>query len=66
MANFRALNVCRVANWEEIRLQGKFMRLQDADDSTIEAVVSRWYYKFEVAASAEDTAHQTHLIITIH
>jgi len=30
--NFRALNVCMVANWQENRIRGKFIRLKDSYD----------------------------------
>ena len=43
-SNFRSLNVCRVKNWEEVRIKGKFIRVQDIDDSNIEVVMSKWYY----------------------
>lgn len=25
--NFKSLNVCRVKNWEEVRIKGKFIRV---------------------------------------
>jgi len=29
---FRSLNVCRVQNWNEVRIKGKFLRIHDIDD----------------------------------
>ena len=26
---FKSLNVCRVQNWNEVRIKGKFLRIQD-------------------------------------
>jgi hypothetical protein len=33
---FRSLNVCRVRNWQENRIRGKFLRLKDEADDTFE------------------------------
>lgn len=30
---FKSMNVCRVRNWNEIRLKGKFLRIQDAEQA---------------------------------
>jgi hypothetical protein len=30
VAHFRALNVCRVRNWQETRIRGKFIRVRNA------------------------------------
>lgn len=30
---FRTLNVCRVRDWHEIRVKGKFIRVQDAEQA---------------------------------
>lgn len=32
--HFRGLNVCRVRNWQENRIRGKFVRLRDQSDSS--------------------------------
>jgi hypothetical protein len=29
---FRSLNVCRVRNWQETRIRGKFIRIKDIND----------------------------------
>lgn len=57
--NFRALNVCRVKNWEEVRIKGKFIRVQDIDDSDVEVVMSKWYYSLELT-------EPTRIFIAIH
>lgn len=41
---FRTISVCRVKNWEEIRLKGKFLRIQDKNNTYNEIVLSKWYY----------------------
>jgi calpain-15 len=48
LSKFRTLNVCRVKNWEEVRIKGKFIRLQDIDDPNVEVVVSKWYYSIDL------------------
>jgi hypothetical protein len=45
---FRTLNVCRAKDWNEIRVKGKFIRVQDAEHSSILAVWSKNYYSFDV------------------
>ncbi len=47
-------------NFNEIRLRGKFIRLDDEDKTTNDSfVLSRWLYKFDVK-------QPTHLIIGLH
>lgn len=57
---FTALNVCRVSNWQEIRIKGKFLRVADTENSSIEQVVSKWYYTFNVDQP------QTRVFIGVH
>ena len=45
---FKSMSVCRVQNWNEVRIKGKFLRIQDIDDPFIEVVQSKWYYQIEV------------------
>jgi hypothetical protein len=47
LENFRALNVCRVRNWQETRIRGKFLRLRDDNDSN-ERVISKFYYELDI------------------
>jgi len=53
------VNVCRVKNWEEVRIKGKFIRVQDIDDPNIEVVLSKWYYSI-------DLHEPTHLFVGVH
>lgn len=40
--NFRALNVCKVSDWEEVRVKGEFSsKISDQDN----LVRSRFYYE---------------------
>ncbi len=59
VANFKALNICSVKNWQELRIKGKFVRVQDMDNPDIEVVFSKWYYAVEVA-------ERTQIVITVH
>ena len=45
---FKSLNVCRIKNWEEVRIKGKFIRVQDIEDPYMEAVISKWYYSIDL------------------
>ena len=46
--NFESVTICKVKNWDEIRIKGKFIRVQDLDDEAVEVVMSKWYYSLEV------------------
>ena len=46
--NFASLNVCKAMNMHEVRIKGKFLRIQDLDNAEIEQVMSKWYYSVEV------------------
>lgn len=48
LSKFKTLNVCRVKNWDEVRIKGKFIRLQDIDDPNVEIVISKWYYSIDL------------------
>jgi calpain-15 len=48
LERFKTLNVCRVKNWDEVRIKGKFIRLQDIDDPNVEIVISKWYYSIDL------------------
>jgi hypothetical protein len=50
---FRCLNVCRVRNWQENRIRGKFLRITDTEDPSFEQVVSKWYYELNVETEME-------------
>jgi calpain-15 len=38
VANFDSLDVCRVRNWDEIRIRGRFIRFADTENQTVEVV----------------------------
>lgn len=57
--HFSALHVCRVKNWDEVRIKGKFIRVQDVEDSSLEVVVSKWFYSI-------DLPERVRLFIGIH
>jgi len=59
LIQFQALNICYLQEWQEVRIKGRFIRVQDVDNSNIEVVFSRWYYDILIT-------EQTHLIITLH
>lgn len=45
IANFRALNVCKVSDWEEVRVKGEFTsKLAESDQN----IRSRFYYEINV------------------
>lgn len=41
---FRNMTVCRVKDWNEVRMPGRFVRVSDTEDESYEAVLSKWYY----------------------
>ena len=42
---FKSLNVCRVQNWNEVRIKGKLLRTADIKDQVVK---SKWCYRIEV------------------
>lgn len=59
LSRFANLIVCKTVNMEEIRIRGKFLRVQDVENPAIEVVMSKWYYSFEL----EET---TRLFVGLH
>lgn len=57
--NFDCLDVCRVRNWDEVRIRGRFIRFADTDNTTVEVVQSKWIYALDVPV-------KTHSLITLH
>lgn len=45
---FSGLTVCKVRNWDEARIKGKFVKVTDVDDPNIEVIMSKWYYSLEI------------------
>lgn len=41
---FKQFSVCRINNWQEVRMPGRFLRVYDAEDKDYSAVLSKWYY----------------------
>lgn len=56
---FDSLDVCRVANWDELRLRGRYIRYNDVMDPENEVVVSKWIYALEVPV-------KSHIVIGLH
>ena len=56
---FDSLDVCRVSNWDELRVRGRFIRYNDVKEPDNEVVVSKWFYALEVPV-------KTHLIVGLH
>ncbi len=48
LKHFKTLNVCRIKNWDEVRIKGKYIRVQDIDDPNVEIVISKWYYSIDL------------------
>ena len=48
LKQFASLNVCKAVNMHEIRIKGKFLRMQDINDPFLETIISKWYYNLEV------------------
>ena len=48
LSKFSGVTICKVKNWDEVRIKGKFIKVQDVDDSNIEVVMSKWYYTLEI------------------
>mmetsp|Transcript_33587 Transcript_33587/g.38165 ORF Transcript_33587/g.38165 Transcript_33587/m.38165 type:complete len:826 (+) Transcript_33587:44-2521(+) len=59
LAQFRSINVCKVKNWEEMRIKGKFMRVEEIENPSIEVVLSKWYYTLDVT-------ERTHVVFGLH
>lgn len=56
---FSSMNVCQLRNWEEIRVRGKFLKVDDIQDDDIDNVISKFYYEIYVT-------YKTKVIFTIH
>ena len=48
LSRFANLNVCKAVNMEEMRVRGKFLRIQDVETPSIEMVMSKWYYSIDL------------------
>ena len=57
---FSSMNVWQLRNWEEIRVRGKFLKVDDINgDENNDNVISKFYYEVHVA-------RKTKVIFTIH
>jgi hypothetical protein len=36
--------LCKVKNWEEVRIKGIFVYAKDSETENIEECLSKWYY----------------------
>jgi hypothetical protein len=50
--HFKGINVCRVRNWQESRIRGKFLRVTD-NQTGYDSVISKWYYELVVNDEVE-------------
>lgn len=62
---FKSLNVCRVKNWNEVRLKGKFLRLSDVEDPSHELVKSKWFYQIQISKEQADLG-PVRLFVGVH
>lgn len=63
---FRMLNICKVKNWDEVRVKGKFVRVEDMSDESLEVYLSKWYYQFEITEKLVKDKPDREIIITLH
>ena len=57
--NFDSLDVCRIRNWEEARVRGRFIRFTDSENATVDIVQSKWIYALNVPK-------KSHVVITLN
>ena len=57
---FKSITFNEVENWNELRLRGKFLKVQQKDNPDLDYVLSKFYYTFDVE---ED---ETEITIGIH
>jgi len=60
------LNICKVKNWDEVRVKGKFVRVEDMSDESLEVYLSKWYYQFEITEKLAKDKPDREIIITLH
>jgi len=46
--NFCSITVCKVQNWNEVRLKGIFMKLVEENDTDEDFILSKFYYTFHL------------------
>ena len=57
--NFDSLTICKTQNWNELRLKGKFIRVQESQNPSNDWVISQFYYSFHLDK-------RTHIEIGLH
>ena len=57
LKEFQSLTICYTRNWEEVRIRGKFVSVNEQDK--FETILSKWYYSITVEK-------QTTVIISLH
>lgn len=57
--HFDCLDVCKIKDWDELNIRGRFIRYNDINDPDNELVVSKWFYALEIPS-------KTHLIVGLH
>lgn len=57
--NFDSIDVCRISNWDELRVRGRFIRYSDKNDDNKVEVISKWIYALEVP-------YKTHVVVGLH
>ena len=56
MKKFKYVCICYVANWEEVRVKGKFMTADaeaEQNGNRYAISMSRWYYSMDLPQSSE-------------
>ena len=48
LKNYTSITICKVENWNEVRLKGIFMRLMESEDADEDFVLSKFYYSFRL------------------
>lgn len=63
---FKYACICKVKNWEEVRVKGKFVSISvGSKEQSYSILMSRWYYSIEIheACDLEVCLHQEDLLI---
>jgi len=50
---FNSITVCKVSNWNELRLRGKFIRCWEKEDPDEDWILSKFYYTFKLFEETE-------------
>lgn len=58
MKEFQSVTVCYTKTWDEVRIRGKFVAVNELDNK-LETILSKWYYSISIEK-------QTNVIISLH